>query len=1118
MKVVETCPLRYGYEGRCNTYNNRQINLNPSGAVSSLPPLSSLSNDLFGNSSNQPRGKSRLTALAIAYSRFFLSDVLEVLESNMTSSTFNGCTNQMSYGKIKTPAVNYQTPVMDLSPIFGVSDLSNQALRSPKFPDQLKFVYAPANSQQGGLEHVMLGKGSVFVTGSANSNVDHFSIYIHNRFYHLHTKFVDLLNKDCPTCMQTDLVFESARIFVVMVAETIARDLAQELGKLPTPNFNFDKGIPSEFLLMSFMDRFPAMLPLYGDTNRTEYSGGLAASPLCALSNVAYETTLYNATILFNASSDEVTATPAATLAWLGYSSMFTLANKGGSLATNLRCMKSGVGSYSGNSLYDPIAAIIQRGRDNSFPSCQDYRASKGLPSVTFSDFGNDLFAKQFAFQYNNNFAAVELSVCMLLDSDLRDRMMGSLILGVLDLQNSTKLCNADGTTNFVNTPVAKLASFSGTEAISGTQLALVLQALCKSSPKIDLRALAMVEQLNFSGGNTALNMGPDETVDRFLVCTTANPFLAPNGKFIPQRAVLKEGNNPAICDWSARDPFSATPPQPGLFLSNSGKCKFGSDGQTRRCFCFSRDDCSSRGTPILNEKGIVQSCGCDPGFNRDRQNNVLCEQPSYPQTDLGDHFAINRPSSGNSPSPSCSLYNEPQTPIIPAGTGLINFTSSLPRYCQNSVCTILENHYLTGGCNNWAKPNLGRIYSVLGRIAPANYGNGISYVPESPAKNWDSIAVKAFPANSSPLAQNGLFRGMGKLLLDDAFKPSYVPMNEWGMRTGSDPSNPVQFKNLLTGWLDMSLVFPIPPSYGESVFNAISDTGGADVYPINLTDGSEMGMRTLFSRRYAQMFSSFLSTAPCTTQGRCSRGALSRCVREIALLEYRSIAREFLAEAKTMFPANQQPSFNLNNESLFPVELSAAKIFDLHFASPEVADCLSLNNNTVFDAPDKCLSKLLSTGLSTQRNLTTDLPAGTINNYVNQTKILGLGSLNAYLSKLNQNIQPYNNLSDNVLFNLHGSAAEYAVNFGILESILNRDERNSKETVYATCRANNKFEDGNDYTTFDRVLAFWIEPSSTRTLCGLFADMSYPKAQNLVLNVGYRPNMFRTASISSTC
>lgn len=1093
MQQVAVCTDKYDYDGSCNNYNNKQLDLkNQNQDLSGLPSVSNLSNYLFGNTSNVDRGRSKLTVLAVAYARFFLSDVLEVLEDNMTTDAdLYGCGGKVGYGKIVSGTTNYQTPVMDLSPIFGSSDETNAALHNPLASDRLRFDTVTANARNPPFP-TMIGRGSVFVSGSPNSNVDHYSIYIHSRFFHLHSKFVSLLNEDCPveTCRQESVVFESARLFVVMVAETIARDLARELGTLPVAEFDLTRGIPAEFLLMLFIDRFPAVLPLYGDTNRVDDNN--VASALCNLPNAQYESTLYNI------SRVSLAAETADSLTWVGYSSMFTLARKGGFLASNLRCQKAGFGKFQ-SLAYDPVATVIQRGRDHAFPSCQQYRISKGLPNVTFSDFGNAAFAKQFAALYSNDFSAVELSVCMLLDGELRDNMIGSLISSVLRVQNSTNLCKADGSPNFGSTPVAYLKDFSGSDANSNTQLARILQALCRPSPKIDLRGLTMVNQILLTGAETLIYYGSsDSSVDRFAVCTTANPFLAPNSKSIPSRAILKEGN-PTFCDWSIRDPAGN-----GSYLSNAGVCtvngKAPTPGQqdTRRCFCLARDDCSDHGV-AANDK----SCNCDAGFNRNKQANVLCERPSYPQSDLGNQFATVR-----SGSPSCSFYYNDTPPAVGAG----NYTSPLPKYCTAPLCSVHEGHYLTGACNNWTNPDLGRIFSTLGRIVPANYPNGISYVPE--AVDWSSSFSSAYRANLTLMPQNGLFRGMGKLLIDDAFRSTYTQFNESGMRTGSDASNPTQFKNMVTGWLDESLVFPLPSSYSNQTFGSYTTYGGVESYPTSLTDGAEMGMRTLFARRFLQIYTNTINSSPCTNPGACDNPSIGRCVREIVISEYRSIAREFLKEAKALFP-NSLFSFNSSEGFIAPVELGAAKIFDLHFASPEVPDCLNLNTTPNVDRPETCLQSLEDTGLWVQRNLSL-LPATTINSLVNQTKILGLGSLNAYLKKLNQKQKDYALLSDNLLLDLHGSAAEYAINFGILEDILNRDQRN--ETVTATCLENNQF--GNTLYTqlFNNFLATWVGPSSTRTLCGLIQSMSTPSFAFPLSGVGYHPRMFLVGPNTNSC
>jgi hypothetical protein len=162
---------------------------------------------------------------------------------------------------------------------------------------------------------------------------------------------------------------------------------------------------------------------------------------------------------------------------------------------------------------------------------------------VTFADFGNDAFAKVFANHYSDNFANVELSVCLLLDSDLRDRMMGSLILGVLSQKSTAAFC-AGTTPNFKDTPVATLVSFINDLPRSGSQLEAIANSICRASTKVDIRALMMVDQLVFDPAKTEVKLNnpgsPTPQYDRFIACTTANPFLSAGGKFIPSSSNSK--------------------------------------------------------------------------------------------------------------------------------------------------------------------------------------------------------------------------------------------------------------------------------------------------------------------------------------------------------------------------------------------------------------------------------------------------------------------------------------------------------------------------------------------------------------------------------------------------
>jgi len=1059
--------VKYFYDGSCNTYNERSLKLTPAAQNPALPSVGTVSNMVFGASSNVDRGRSKLTVLAIAYARFFLFDVLEVLETDTTRIPLTGCAAG-NYSKINDSAVNFQTPVMDLSNVFGTSDAANSILKSA---GRLKFsrLNETQNSQLG---YAMISQNNadVYVSGSPNSNVDHFSVYIHSRFFHLHTKFVLLLQDGSPN----GAIFEAARVFVVMIAETIARDLVKELGTLPV-EYDVRQGIPNEFLLMPFFDRFPDVLPTYGDVvNRTD------DLTLCDAPSRNYNTTLYNNLDLI---SDDVDAND---LSWVGYAAMYTSARNGGFLTQSNRC-SSGYGMLS-NSAFDPIASLIQRGRDHQYPSCESYRAMKNLSSSSFVDFGNDQFSRQFSLAYAGNFSRVDLSVCLLLDSDLRDRMMGSLILGVLNLQNSTNNC-AGEIPKLKDTPVSQLDSFIADAPATGSNLEVIAKAVCRNSPKLDLRALAMIDQLALTASDSTLvNLGP--LTDRFIVCTTAHPILSPQLRYQPSRSIIKEGN-PVNCDWKFRDPNNNE--TSSLYLANGPRCfngvtptpNFPQQGQARRCFCAVRDNCFDRG--FITTGGVNTVCTCDAGFNRVQFGNTACERMSYPQTPkLHDQYAtwslVN-----NGLFQRCSaIYNNEviPVPLTSAQETLLDsngyYGGITTSYCNTPTCDDSEGYYLIGACNNnRSNSDANRIGAALDRVARPNYPNGKSFTVNASA-NFTAAFQNRYQKDSTEIPQSMLFRGMGKLLLDDMFRTSTAYFNETGLRTGSDPSNPAQFKNTQTGWLDLSVLFPTPATYDTTTrfVNFVDGNGRIPFNPQGITDQGEFAMILIWFGRYNQIIDFMQRTTPCSTfSGGCAAGKAGRCARAITILEYQSVAREFLREAKAMnFSANWtnakfDPTLNV------PVEVGAARLFDLHLNHDNVPRCNIPSydrNNVTFCVQDALLVKL-------QKQIAPSSSA--INDAVNFANALGINSLNAYLRKLGmgpEDLDP----TGNILFDLHGSRAEYAFNFGFLESILDQDLKTASSYTRQVCLTANSPLDVNSVQPWNDFLTYVIRQAVNTTLC----------------------------------
>jgi hypothetical protein len=363
----------------------------------------------------------------------------------------------------------------------------------------------------------------------------------------------------------------------------------------------------------------------------------------------------------------------------------------------------------------------------------------------------------------------------------------------------------------------------------------------------------------------------------------------------------------------------------------------------------------------------------------------------------------------------------------------------------------------------------------------------------------------------------------MGKLLLDDVLSTVTTPFDERGARTGKSPTNPAQFQNFQTGWLDASTVFGLPTPYEVKEFpdNANGLLSGA--FPSPNVDEGQKALRVLFARRYNQLFNFWKSVVPCNNG--CSSLLLARCVREITILEYQAVAREFLSEAKKLYlgPTNNL-AFATDNSFVTPVDLAGAKLLDLHYGPARTTTACSPPTPTTTgvavlqpsDNPALCLNDTKLIGLHSQRasaTLAADVQAA-----MNRIKQLGLGSLNSYLSKLKPApLKLYSALGDNLLNDIRGSDAEYAINFGILEAILAQDSKATATQVNNTCISLMGYT-GTNLGTWVTSLKPRITAAPTRTLCSLIKEMNVGAygttySNNLGTNILLHANMFRVPS-----
>jgi len=133
----------------------------------------------------------------------------------------------------------------------------------------------------------------------------------------------------------------------------------------------------------------------------------------------------------------------------------------------------------------------------------------------------------------------------------------------------------------------------------------------------------------------------------------------------------------------------------------------------------------------------------------------------------------------------------------------------------------------------------------------------------------------------------------------------------------------------------------------------------------------------------------------------------------------------------------------------------------------------------------------------------------------------MGLGSINTYLRALGMTEMPYASQNTNLLFDLHGSGAEYAINFGILQNILAQDSRTNNAT--AVCSANLQFSVPADTQSFNAQVSAAVTAAQGRTMCSLLQTMStpglYPPLSPTCIGNVLHKHMFRAnEAATGTC
>lgn len=457
------------------------------------------------------------------------------------------------------------------------------------------------------------------------------------------------------------------------------------------------------------------------------------------------------------------------------------------------------------------------------------------------------------------------------------------------------------------------------------------------------------------------------------------------------------------------------------------------------------------------------------------------------------------------------SSYFDSSIPNAPFSGSEADYFGFLNSYCTNPTCDDSEGPYLYGACNNLTAADAGRIGSAFGRIARPNYPDGKLYTA-SVNSSWTTAFAARYPLDNTLISQNALFRGMGKLLLDDIFKASTTYFNESGLRTGSDAANPAQYKNLQTGWVDLSSMYVAPAPYNTTRFQdtLLGVNARIPENPNGITDPGEYAMMLVFLSRQNALLDEFLRNSPCSGFA-CDRREVARCSRIITIIEYQSIAREFLAEAKAMnLSADWNSARFAKLDSVVPAEVGAARLFDLHLDSDPIAACsLAAISPYSRNSLETCLTAAGPIRLKKQISPDT----ATLNNAINLVNSLGIHNLNAYLEKLGtlwNTLQP----DGNILFDLHGSRAEYAFNFGILENILEQDAKANIEYARNAC-FNVLTAPFNEKTTWMTAVNLTINNAVNTTLCKVLRTQSTTQSIYLyglpsTYTSSLHPHMFR--------
>jgi hypothetical protein len=176
------------------------------------------------------------------------------------------------------------------------------------------------------------------------------------------------------------------------------------------------------------------------------------------------------------------------------------------------------------------------------------------------------------------------------------------------------------------------------------------------------------------------------------------------------------------------------------------------------------------------------------------------------------------------------------------------------------------------------------------------------------------------------------------------------------------------------------------------------------------------------------------------------------QCSRELLIEEWRNIASEYIFASKCFFTQlgiTSHPRFPFLADGV-PLEIASAQMFHMHHTA--------LNGEVDGDCPTpsalggsysrQCLVGSSNIALVKQHHLSV-LSAAQFDSST-QAQVHGLGSVDDYVTKLGAPFSFATAVNLHLLLGLRDTVANYAINVGILESLL--EEQNTVRNATASC------------------------------------------------------------------